>query len=82
MHSRPTRCVSRQGLKQRAIENKIGVSDPAVVYRYLKTAVDKLAGPDTLDPHGDQTDRRPGAHVEDVARQSGLSDGLVCWQDL
>ena len=68
-----------QGLKQQAIADKIGVSDPEIVYRYLKSAVDKLAA---LDGESDGSGRHPGAHIDDVADRSGLSGGLVRWEDL
>jgi len=68
-----------QGLKQQAIADKIGVSDPEIVYRYLKSAVDKLAA---LDGESDGSGRHPGAHIDDVAHRSGLSGGLVRWEDL
>lgn len=68
-----------QGLKQQAIADKIGVSDPEIVYRYLKSAVDKLAD---LDLDLDAGGRHPGAHIDEIAQRSGLSGGLVRWEDL
>ena len=69
-----------QGLKQQAIADKIGVSDPEIVHRYLKAAVEKLAD---LDAGQVETgERHPGAHIDDVAQRSGLSGGLVRWEDL
>jgi DNA-binding NarL/FixJ family response regulator len=68
-----------QGLKQQAIADKIGVGDPEVVYRYLKSAVEKLA---ELDDGAETNGQHPGAHIDDVARRSGLASGLVRWEDL
>ncbi|MEP6462541.1 MAG: response regulator transcription factor [Frankiaceae bacterium] len=69
-----------QGLKQQAIADKIGVSDPEIVHRYLKAAVDKLADLDSRE--ADDIGKHPGAHIDDVAQRSGLSGGLVRWEDL
>lgn len=68
-----------QGLKQQAIADKIGVGDPEIVYRYLKSAVEKLA---ELGGETEADGKHPGAHIDDVARRSGLSSGLVRWEDL
>jgi DNA-binding NarL/FixJ family response regulator len=70
-----------QGLKQKAIADRIGVSDPEIVHRYLKAAVQKLAEFDA-DIGPDDDDRHPGAPVDDLARRSGLATGLVRWEDL
>jgi hypothetical protein len=51
-----------------------------VVYRYLKAAVDKLAGLDGGD--SEASGKHPGARIDDVALRSGLSGGLVRWEDL
>ena len=70
-----------QGLKQQAIADKIGVSDPEVVYRYLKSAVQKIAdldGGEATEANG----KHAGAHIDEVAQRSGLSSGLVRWTDL
>lgn len=69
-----------QGLKQQAIADKIGVSDPEIVHRYLKAAVDKLA--DIESGESEALGRHAGAHIDDVAKRSGLSVGLVRWEDL
>jgi DNA-binding NarL/FixJ family response regulator len=71
-----------QGLKQQAIANKIGVSDPEIVYRYLKSAVDKLATDVDIDLMPAQGDEHPGAPIDRAAQRSGLSSGLVRWKDL
>ncbi len=72
-----------QGLKQGAIAEKIGVSDPEIVYRYLKAAVEKLADLDAAESAGSDTGgRHPGAVIDEVAHRSGLSRGLVRWEDL
>ena len=70
-----------QGLKQQAIADKIGVSDPEVVYRYLKSAVEKIAdldGGEATEANG----KHAGAHIDEIAQRSGLSSGLVRWEDL
>jgi DNA-binding NarL/FixJ family response regulator len=70
-----------QGLKQKAIASRIGVGDPEIVHRYLKAAVQKLADLEA-ETDREEDDRHPGAPVDDLARRSGLSTGLVRWQDL
>jgi DNA-binding NarL/FixJ family response regulator len=70
-----------QGLKQQAIAERIGVSDPEVVHRYLKSAVEKLADAD-LALDADKSGKHPGARIDELARKSGLASGLVRWQDL
>ncbi len=70
-----------QGLKQQAIAERIGVSDPEVVHRYLKSAVEKLADAD-LALEADKDGKHPGARIDELARNSGLASGLVRWQDL
>ena len=63
------------------IADKIGVSDPEVVYRYLQSAVHKIAGLDG----GEATEangKHAGAHIDEVAQRSGLASGLVRWEDL
>jgi len=70
-----------QGLTQKAIAEKIGVSDPEIVYRYLRAAVDKLAEPDELRD-AEAGGRHPGALTDDLARRSGLADDLVRHADL
>ena len=70
-----------QGLKQQAIADKIGVSDPEVVYRYLQSAVHKIAdldGGEATEANG----KHAGAHIDEIAQRSGLSSGLVRWEDL
>jgi DNA-binding NarL/FixJ family response regulator len=70
-----------QGLKQQAIADKIGVSDPEVVYRYLQSAVHKIADLDC----GEATEangKHAGAYIDEIAQRSGLSSGLVRWKDL
>jgi two-component system response regulator DesR len=70
-----------QGLKQQAIADKIGVSDPEIVYRYLKSAMQKIAGLDW----GEATEangKHAGANIDEIAQRSGLSSGLVRWEDL
>jgi two-component system response regulator DevR len=70
-----------QGLKQQAIADKIGVSDPEVVYRYLQSAVHKIAdldGGEATEANG----KHAGAHIDEIAQRSGLSNGLVRWEDL
>jgi DNA-binding NarL/FixJ family response regulator len=70
-----------QGLKQQAIADKIGVSDPEVVYRYLKSAIEKIAdldGGEATEADG----KHAGAHIDEIAQRSGLSSGLVRWEDL
>jgi two-component system response regulator DevR len=70
-----------QGLKQQAIADKIGVSDPEVVYRYLQSAVHKIAdldGGEATEANG----KHAGAHIDEIAQRSGLSGGLVRWEDL
>ena len=70
-----------QGLTQQAIADKIGVSDPEIVYRYLRAAVEKLA--DHHEPHDAATaGRHPGALTDDLARRTGLADDLVRHTDL
>jgi DNA-binding NarL/FixJ family response regulator len=70
-----------QGLKQQAIAERIGVSDPEVVHRYLKSAVEKLADAD-LALEADKGGKHPGARIDELARNSGLASGLVRWQDV
>lgn len=70
-----------QGLKQQAIAERIGVSDPEVVHRYLKSAVEKLADAD-LALEAEKDGKHPGARIDELARKSGLASGLVRWQDL
>lgn len=70
-----------QGLTQQAIADRIGVSDPEIVYRYLRAAVEKLA--DSADAGGATAPgRHPGALIDDLARRSGLADDLVRHTDL
>jgi DNA-binding NarL/FixJ family response regulator len=69
-----------QGLTQKAIAEKIGVSDPEIVYRYLRAAVEKLAEPDEGQDEG--SGRHPGALTDDLARRSGLATDLVRHDDL
>jgi DNA-binding NarL/FixJ family response regulator len=71
-----------QGLKQQAIADKIGVSDPEIVYRYLKSAVQKLADEHDTDLMPSEGDEHPGAPIDRAARRSGLASGLVRWKDL
>jgi two-component system response regulator DevR len=70
-----------QGLKQQAIADKIGVSDPEVVYRYLKSAVEKIADLDGNEA-AEAKGKHAGAHIDEIAQRSGLSGGLVRWEDL
>jgi DNA-binding NarL/FixJ family response regulator len=70
-----------QGLTQKAIADKIGVSDPEIVSRYLRAAVDKLAEP-FKDEDPEAAGRHPGALTDDLARRSGLADDLVRHADL
>jgi DNA-binding NarL/FixJ family response regulator len=70
-----------QGLKQQAIAERIGVSDPEVVHRYLKSAVEKLADAD-FALAADEGGKHPGARIDELARRSGLASGLVRWKDL
>jgi DNA-binding NarL/FixJ family response regulator len=70
-----------QGLKQQAIAERIGVSDPEIVHRYLRAAVDKLGDLDD-EVAQEHAGRHPGAPIDDLARRSGLSTGLVRWGDL
>jgi DNA-binding NarL/FixJ family response regulator len=71
-----------QGLKQQAIADKIGVSDPEIVYRYLKSAVEKLAADIDTDLMSAPGEKHPGAPIDRAAQRSGLSSGLVRWKDL
>jgi hypothetical protein len=61
-----------QGLTQRAIAERIGVRDPDIVNKYLRTAVEKLG-----EPAGPGDGRHPGAAIDDLARRTGLGSGLV-----
>jgi DNA-binding NarL/FixJ family response regulator len=70
-----------QGLKQQAIADKIGVSDPEIVYRYLKSAVEKIADLDGGEA-AETSGKHAGAHIDEMAQRSGLSSGLVRWEDL
>jgi transposase len=69
-----------QGLSHKAIAEKIGVSDPEIVYRYLRAAVEKLADPAEVD--NPAAGRNPGALTDEVARRSGLATDLVRHDDL
>jgi DNA-binding NarL/FixJ family response regulator len=70
-----------QGLKQQAIADKIGVSDPEIVYRYLKSAVEKIADLDGGEA-AEASGKHAGAHIDEIALRSGLPSGLVRWEDL
>jgi DNA-binding NarL/FixJ family response regulator len=67
-----------QGLTQKAIAEKIGVSDPESVNRYLRAAVDKLAEMEDAAGQG----MHPGALTDDLARRSGLAGDMVRHADL
>ncbi len=70
-----------QGLKQKAIADKIGVSDPEIVYRYLKAAVEKLADVEA-ETASEPSGKHPSALTDSVAHRSGLATGFVRWEDL
>ncbi len=61
-----------QGLKQKAIADKIGVSDPEIVYRYLKAAVEKLADVEA-ETASEPSGKHPSALTDSVAHRSGLA---------
>ena len=63
-----------QGLTQRAIAERIGVSDAEIVNKYLRSAVEKLTDP---NDQPETTGRHPGAGIDDLAQRSGLASGLV-----
>jgi DNA-binding NarL/FixJ family response regulator len=71
-----------QGLRQQAIADRIGVKDPEIVSRYLKSAVEKLWTRTDVDLTAPDDDQNPGARFDRAAERSGLADGIVRYEDL